>query len=402
MATDINLALVPTGSDDFDEARSLLGAQREDEALDRFELAITSAPTDEVRVSAAAHVAALLLGFGRPWEVETFTSLVRAHDPALADYLDAAACLQLDDPFGALDRIGDDGDPAIPLDTWFPCPAAGIRAVRARALAAAGRLDAAIHELDIAIGETPDAPAIWETIAAIAADPALDLDPAPYVARLPQESIVRTFGWLHGAPRAGVDAIAEACWLRFGPQTSLVAVVALLAPHLDNARALDWTVRLAQAGATSNPVLDRAESAGLPLSERLRAAAAGAIIDEPRGRAALEQVAAALPDEDIETLALEVLTIAPEVADSYVVAVATTTPRCLALATVLSDHGHAEPALALLVHGLTLAGADDLSPEGFDALVPAPARAALAAAAAAAGDDEIVAILRSVATGSPR
>lgn len=397
MATELELARSPSGCEHFDEARALLADQREDEALDRFELAAddTTAAAG-VRASAAAHVAALLLGFGRPWEVETFSARVRPHDPALAAYFDAAACVQLDDPAGALDRIGRDGPPAVPNDRWFPCSAAAIRALRARALAAAGDLNRAIRELDVAIDETPDAPQVWETIAAIAADAGLDLDPAPYVARLPQESLVRIFGWLHAAPRAGVDAIAEACWLRFGAQTALVAMVELLAPHLDTPRALDWTIRLVQAGSRRNPVLDRAESASLPPPERVRAAAAGALIDDARGRAALEQAAAALADEDIEAVAVEVFAIAPEVADSYVVAVATTTPRCLALAALLADRGHTESALAVLVHGLTLEGADELSPAAFDALVPAAARAVLVAAADAAGDDEVVAILHSV------
>lgn len=391
---------VPSGNADFDAARDLLATHREDEALDRFEIAIASSADPAVRVSAAAHVAALLLGFGRPWEVGAFSTIVAERDSALARYLDAAACIQLDDPQGALDRLGETGTPAVGSDRWYPCSVAAVRSVRARALAAAGRLGDAGHELDTAISETPDAPELWESIARIAADPSLDFDVAPYVAQLPERALLPVFAWLRGSPLFGVDAVAEACWLRFGATHALLAAVSDFAPHLENPRALDWTVRIGQAGGKACPILDRAESVTVPRFERVRAAAAGAIVDEQRGRAALEEAAFGIDDEDVEVLAVEVLAVAPEVADSYVVAVATTTPRCLALATVLSDHDLVEPALAVLVHGLTLPGADDLDPAQFDLLVPLQARIRLSTAAELAGDDEVVAILRSVAPGS--
>jgi hypothetical protein len=391
-------AVIPSGCTDFDEARRLLADHREDEALDRFELAIASAADPAVRTSAAAHLAALLLGFGRPWEVSTFTDQVRRANVALADYLDAAACIQLDDPEGALARLGERGVPVFSQDPWYPNSIAAVRSVRARALAAADRLGDACYELDVAVDEAPEAPELWESIARIAADPGLDFDVAPYVARLPERALLQVFGWLYGSPLRGVDAIAEACWLRFGATHALLAAVSGFAPNLASPRALDWTVRIIQAGGNACPILDRAETAGLPLAERVRAAAAGALLVEERGRLALENATLALSDDEVESLAAEVMTVAPEVLDSYVVAAATTTPRCLALATVLSDHDRREPALAVLVHGLTLPGAEDLDNERFDILVPIRTRVVLAAAADVAGDDEIAALLRSVPT----
>ncbi len=388
--------IVPSGCADFDEARRLLRDHREDEALDRFELAVESASLAQVRTAAAAYTAALLLGFGRPWEVDAFTDIVRERDAVIASYLDAAARVQLDDPHGALALVGESGVPAASDDRWYPISVAAVRSLRARALASAGRLGDACREFDIAIDESPEAPELWESIARIAADEELDFDVAPYVARLPERALLQVFGWLYGSPLHGVDQIAEACWLRFGPTHALMAAVGNLASRLGNARALDWTVRLQQAGGRSVPILDRAETAGVAIDERVRAAAAGALLDENRGRAALEDAALVLADEQIEQLAAEVMTIAPEVLDSYVVAVATSTPRCLALATVLSDHDLREPALSVLVHGLTLPGADDLDPSQFDLLVPIRARVVLAAVAEVAGDDEVVAILRSI------
>lgn len=386
---------VVSGAADFDLGMRMLAGQQEDEALDRFEIAIATAAEPAVRTSAAAHVAALLLGFGRPWEVATFTAIVRERNRSLADYLDAAACIQLDDPLGALEYVGASGPPAAWDDTWFPCPPGAVRAVRARALAACGRIDDATVELSVAIDETPGAAQVWESIAAIANVEAR-FELAAFVERLPESALVAVFGWLHGAPRRGVDRVAEACFERFGPHPALLAAVSAFAPHLHVERALDWTARIAEAGGTANPVLDRAETAGVARAERVLAAAAGAVLDEPRGRAALEIAAYDLADEEIAPLASEVLALNRDVADSYVVAVATTTPRCLALATVLCDHGFTEPALAVLVHGLTLPQADELLPEQFALLVPLRTRGMLAAFAEAAGDDEVAAILRSV------
>jgi hypothetical protein len=398
LTTDVDAGdvVVPSGCAEFDDARSLLADHREDEALDRFELVLTSTDDAEIATSAAAFLAALLLGFARPWEVSTFTDQVRSRDRALANYLDAAAYIQLDDPQRALDLLGDQGVPATPSDRWYPCSVAAVRSVRARALAAAGRLGDACYELDVAVDEAPEAPELWESIARIAADPTLDFDVAPYVARLPERALLVVFGWLHGSPLRGIDAIAEACWLRFGATHALLAAVGGFAPHLDASRALDWTVRISQAGGSALPILDRAETAGIALAERVRCAAAGSLLDDTRGRTALEAAALALPDDEVEALAVEVLTVAPEVADSFVVAVATTTARCLALATVLSDHDLREPALAVLVHGLTLPGADDLDSEQLDILVPLHARVLLAATAEVAGDDEVAALLRSI------
>src|SRR5437870_1284184 len=99
-------AASPSGNDDFDRARRLLHAKREDEALDSFEVAIDTCDDPRIKASAAAHVAALLLGFGRPWEVAAFAITVRDHgSPALGDMLEAAACVQLGDPLGALQLL---------------------------------------------------------------------------------------------------------------------------------------------------------------------------------------------------------------------------------------------------------------------------------------------------------
>ncbi len=385
-----------SGCADFDLALKFLADHREDEALDHFELAIASADDLLVRTSAAAHVAALLLGFARPWEVAAFTEQVRPFDQALANYLDSAVCSQFNDPLGALAFLGDRGVPQPSVDRWFPWSIAAVRAVRARALAAAGRLGDAAYELDIAFSENSESSELWESVARIGADPDIDFDVSPYVARLPERLLPQVFGWLNGSPLAGVDIIAEACWLRFGATHALLAAVSWFAPKVDTKRSLDWTVRISQAGGSACPVLDRSETAGVAPADRVRAGAAGALIDEARGRSAVESAALLLSDDQVEALTTELIALAPEVVDSFVVAAATTTVRSLAIATVLCDHDYAEYALAVLVHGLGLRGADDLNNEQFDILGPLPVRVSLAAKAEAAGDLEVATMLRSV------
>src|SRR3954454_2393573 len=77
----LDLTIEPSGSEDFDRARRLLADAREDEALDWFEVASGSAMQADVRASAAAHVAALLLSRGRPWEVAVWADTARQNTP---------------------------------------------------------------------------------------------------------------------------------------------------------------------------------------------------------------------------------------------------------------------------------------------------------------------------------
>ncbi len=202
-----------SGCHEFDRARELLGEQREDEALDWFEIAIDATALARVRASAAAHVAALLLGFGRPWEVAAFSTTIRdcGGSAALADMLEAAASVQMGDAAGALRLLGDAGAPvATPHDEWFPCSAAGAHATRVRALALAGRVDDARRDLHDALRDAPNGHELWETVAWLAAEGLVDA--GEYVGHLDSSIVVELFGWLVSAPSDGLDAIAEALW----------------------------------------------------------------------------------------------------------------------------------------------------------------------------------------------
>ena len=208
-------------------ARTLLADKREDEALDRFELSSERATDRAVRVSASAHIAALLLGFRRPWEVAEFTGRMRRDrgDDALAALLDASACVQLGDAVGALQLAGESGPVATPCDPWFPCTQSALWAVRIRALHEAGRDVDAIAELQVALAAAPLASPLWEVTATLVAAGALAADEV--IDHLDPGAIAAMFGWIAGAPVEGIDALAEALWARRPANPAVLAAATL-------------------------------------------------------------------------------------------------------------------------------------------------------------------------------
>src|SRR5690348_13206824 len=150
----LDLTFEPSGSEDFDRARRLLADHREDEALDWFEVASGTAGDRAVRASAASHVAAILLSRGRPWEVAEWAETARANTDhhGLADVLEAAALIQLDDVDRARDLIE---HVDAPVDDWFECSPVVVRMLRAHLDYIDGRADAAMENV---LGAFADAP----------------------------------------------------------------------------------------------------------------------------------------------------------------------------------------------------------------------------------------------------
>ncbi len=383
---------------DFDRARSLMQDHREDDALDSFEVAIESAADPLVQASAAAHVAGLLLGFGRPWEVAEFAAVVRERSgrSALGDLLEASACIQLGDGTGALELVGASGPVEVPYDPWYPCSDAGMHAVRIRALVLVGRFDDAWHELHMALSTLSDRPEIWETVAVLAAQRVVD--PFECVEYLSAEHVVDVFGWISGAPADGLDAIAEALWQRNPGDVRVLAASTLCAWRLDAHRSLLWSLRLLDAGFSERiPVLEQAEMVQVAPADRVRAAAVGIDLDEDRARAALEAAVPLLGDDELAVALGLCLDTAPALADSFVVAAATTTLRCLVVATELLRRDFLSEAYAVTVAGLQLPTADTLDARAFDGAMPVDARYRLMDIAVRRGESDVAAVLDSVA-----
>jgi hypothetical protein len=372
-----------SGDPDFDRARELLRDGRIDEALDWFEIASTGSPDPAVRASSCAYAAGVLLSLGRPWEVPAWAEMLRDAGGSrdLAAVLEASARLQLD----------------APADPWFPCSATTARVIRAHARYLAGDEEQAFTEVMDAGASDPYAPDVWDAIARFCAE--TDFDPQPLVDALPEDRVLGVLTSLAASYAPGVDRIASIVWERNPGDARVLAIVPRFAARLDSVRALEWSARLRAAGmGRTCPLLARAEDVNVDAADRVRAAAlAHASFGDKRAREALERAIAAVPDDELGAAVDEVWVLARGLADSGVVAGATTSRRALRIAAVLYAGGAHDEAYAVLVHGLAMEDAETLVTEDVVSLLPLPALTGLAEIAERRGEDDVAGILEAVA-----
>jgi hypothetical protein len=398
-AVNVNTARVvqPSGNETFDRARTLYGEGRIDEALDWFEVTASGgAEEPAVRASACAFAAGVLLSLSRPWEVSSWTEMMRADggDADLADLLDAAAHLRLgeiDTARDLLDRIGDPSDP------WFPVSPAAARMMRAHVAFLDGATERATGEVLEAFARAPLSPDVWDAFARLCAD--TRFDPAEVVEGVPDDSLLEVLAFLRHSEPAGVDRIAEYIWLRNPGDARVLALVPKFAARLDSVRAMEWSARLRAAGmGRLCPLLERAKDARVGAAERARAAAlAHASFGDTGAREALEAAVPHLDEHELVPVLNEVWDIARMLLDSVVVAGATTPTRCLSIAAALYDGGATDEAYAVLTHGLAMEAAEDLTTEKVVELMPVGALEGLAAEAERRGEDDVAGILEAVA-----
>ena len=388
--------ITPSGNEDFDRARSYLARLREEEALDWFQIAADGADDREIRCSAAAYVAGILLARGRPWEVSVWAGIVRenADRPDLGDMLDAAAHLQLGEVDAArtlLDGVID------PTDRWFPASATSARIARAHVMYLDESIEAATAEVLAAFETDPLAPDVWDAFARLCAE--TDFDPTDFVARIPDDRVLEVLAALRASAPQGVDRIAELIWERNTGDPRVLALVPSFAAKLDSMRALEWSARIRSADmGRLCPLIDRAEDGNVDAAERIRAAAlAHASFGDTRARGALTQAVPSVPDDELLTTLTEVWALAAMLADAFVVAAATTPERSLLIASVLFQGGARREAYAVLVHGLSLESAEALTTEAVVDLMPLPVLEGLAAEAEARGEDDVAGLLEAVA-----
>jgi hypothetical protein len=386
----------PSGNEAFDRARDLLAHFREDEALDWFEIAATEADEPAVRASAAAFTAGLLCTRGRPWEVGVWADVVRDNKqrPDLGNLLDAAAQLQLDNVDAAralLEHVEDPSDP------WFPASATSALVARAHVAYIDGETERAKEMVLEAFAAEPGAPDVWDALARLCAE--TGFDPSDAVAAVPDDDVFAVLASLRASAPAGVDRIAELIWKRAPGDARVLALVPSFAPRLESTRALEWSARMRKAGmGRLCPLLDRAEDSRVGAAERARAAAlAHASFGDGRARELIERAVPALSDDELSVTFSEVWALAPMLADSVVIAGATTPPRALRLASALFVGGAEEQAYTVLRHGLSLEAADELTTELVVALLPEPVIEGLAVEAEQRGDAEIAGLLVAVA-----
>lgn len=394
--TSLDNEIVPSGSETFDRARTHLARFREEEALDWFQIAADDTDDPVIRASAAAFVAGILLGKGRPWEVTVWAGVVRDHAtrPDLGDLLDAAAHLQLGEVDAArtlLERVVDPSDP------WFPASVTSARIARAHVMYLDDEVERATAEVLSVFETDPYAADVWDAFARLCAE--TDFDPVPFVERVPDERVLEVLASLRASAPEGVDRIAELIWARNAGDPRVLALVPSFAAKLPSLRAMEWSARMRAADmGRLCPLVDRAENRAVDAPERVRAATlAYASFGDARARSALEAAVPALTDAEIVPALQEVWALAPILAEVFVVAAATTPVRSLRVASVLFQGGAPGEAYAVLVHGLSLESADDLTTEAVVELLPLPVLEGLAAEAERLGEDDVAGILEAVA-----
>jgi hypothetical protein len=389
----------PSGDEAFDQARNYLARLREEEALDWFQVAADGATNPAVRCSAAAFVAGILLSRGRPWEVTVWASIVRDNSPRpdLADLLEAAAHLQLGEVDQARTLLAGVSDPT---DPWFPASRTAARIARAHVMYLEGEIDAATAEAVAAFDADPFAADVWDAFARLCAE--TEFDPSPFVARIPDDRVLEILAALRASAPQGVDRIAELIWQRYPGDARVLALVPSFAAKLESMRALEWSARLRTTGmGRLCPLLDRAEDRSVDAPERVRAAAiAHASFGDGRARPALRSAVPALTDAELGSSLREVWSLAGMLAETVVVAGATTAARSLSIACVLFEGGAPGEAYAVLVHGLSFESADGLTTEAVVDLLPLAVLQGLAAEAEERGEQDVAGILEAVAVVS--
>jgi hypothetical protein len=388
-----------SGNEAFDRGRSYLERLREEEAIDWFEMAVTTADDAQIRASAAAYLAGLLLNSGRPWEVATWAETVRANSsrPDLGNLLEAAACIQLEELERARELLASVDDPS---DEWFPASPTAARIVRAHVAYLDEDLDDARRAVLAAFEQDLLSPDVWDAFARLCAE--TDFDPAEVVARIPDDHALDVLAALQHSEAAGVDRIAELIWARRPGDPRVLALVPSFASKLESVRALEWSVRLRVVGmGRLCPLLERANDVRVGAPERARAAAlAHASFGDGGAREALERIVPHLNDDELPEVLREVWSLAGMLTDSVVVAGATTPSRALVVATELFRGGAAQEAYSVLVHGLSMEAAEDLTTERVVRLLPLDVLNGLASVAEERGEEDVAGILEAVAVVS--
>jgi GT2 family glycosyltransferase len=348
-----------TASAHLNLARALVTADRLDDALPHFE---TAAGTDSVgpatRRAALRGAAEALLVADRGAEALDWIDRFRnaSTRPDVADLLAAQARILMGEPETALDLLDELGE--LVADDGYKPAMGALPIARAKALADAGRPGEAADEL---LGLVRSAGPVHGVIGQL--DRMLDLagrSLAELAGVLAADGVTTALAELLSLPPEHGDELLETMWARSQNEPHLLAAAIRLAPHMSVGRALEWSARIRQAGlADECPLLAMAADPGRRADERVRAGAmaATAFADE-RGTDAVEMAAPSVLSGHLGGLLRELVALAPDTLDAFIVGAAVDARRSLALARTMHELGGAEEARAVLEHGLSRPGTD--------------------------------------------
>lgn len=338
---------------EFEAGRQALDEGRHAIALEHFTEVINSDADDRHRLASLAYAANVNLTLKRPHEALVWVDMLRdeAASEDQADLLEAAARLQLGEPDEALhllDQVRDPGTEFAIYDRHL------VEMMRMEGLVAAGRPTEAVAVAAGAASEPDQSPALWSAIAGLATDATLDVGAIADAVDGGALGIVGA--GLSDGPPLGCERVVDALWQRHPGSRPLLAVMVTVGHRLTLPRALEWSGRLRAEGLGNHcPLLGVAASEDRDPAERVHAAAvAGATFADERARGLLELATTAVADDDVPAVLADLIQLAPDYADSFVVAAAQSPRRSLLVALALEGTGNTEPALAVANHAREL------------------------------------------------
>ncbi len=335
--------------DDFAQGRAQMAQGRHAIALEHFAVAADTAAEAAERAAALAFAAELSVLLGRPYEAADWAQRLREESGQRdqAALLEALARVRLGEGERALALLEQAREPSTALRSY---PPTARTVLRAQALVLVGRPQEALAALVGALRADPADAQVWQQLAAVCADPAVD--PAPAVAAFPADRFGDTVGHLLGAPPAGTDRILEAMWHARPGDPRVLALLPYTGHALPVDRALEWSARMRAAGEAEHcPLLGVAASDTRAPVERVRAAAVayGAFRD-PRAPSLVELAGTFVTDPQLVAALDEVTALAPDLMEVYLLGAAGSAPRALLLAVALGERGEADLAVALARH----------------------------------------------------
>jgi GT2 family glycosyltransferase/tetratricopeptide (TPR) repeat protein len=383
IARNLRLAEAALAAGDEDPAsanlnlgRALVTARRLDDALPAFEAAVAAQPGPATLRATVRAAAEALLAEGRADEALGWIERFRAASSPgtnAADLMEAQARIILGDPtaaLGLLDRIGGE----VRADDGYTPAAGSLAMVRSRALLETGRAgEAADVLLDLVRELGPVQEVIGRVDAALAA---AGRGLAELAGAIPDSGTTTALAEVTKLDPERADELLEVMWAAQPTDPRVLATVIRVAARLPVQRALEWSARVRAAGMDAHcPLVAMATDFNRPPDLRVRAGAlAAAAFGDERGGDAVELAAAAVPARFLGGLLGELVSLAPDTLDGFIVGAATDARRALALAKAMHDLGGPAEALAVLTHGLERPGTDPQAVEDAAAWLEATGR----------------------------
>lgn len=297
--------------------RSYSWACRFDDALACYTEALDIGTWPTIRRAAISHGIDALFALGQLDEVAAWIAMLKDEstpESAIPRFLEAQLLLRTGSAGDALQIL--EGIDALETDNGEAMSLERLAAARATACIAVGDWERAVASLMVA-ATTTGSPA-WAALVEAVTNAGGDL--AVVAALASEDQLLEAVGQVQGLQAGVADEFLERLWVRFPGSPRVLGGAVRVAVRLPILRALEWSIRLRNAGTPEFCPLraitgDDATAPG----ERLRAGAVlEAAFSEPVDRVWAATMIAAMDAADLNTLLIELQEVAPELALSLV------------------------------------------------------------------------------------